>query len=218
MFEGFTPETIDFLWGIRMNNNRDWFLEHKKQYVDTLYEPMKALGKRLFEPFLEKPGSILKVSWIYRDARLHHPLPYKGSLWCCSRQDVDWWAENPCLFFEIRPEGVSYGFSLWRPKTVTMEAFRQKITADPDRFLKLLRQTEHAAGIPVTAEVYKRPKPAENPALAPYFSWKADIGCIRNEEVGEAMFGPALGDRACAMTEQLIPLYDYFCEITAMNA
>lgn len=29
MFTGFTPETIDFLWGIRMNNNRDWFLEHK---------------------------------------------------------------------------------------------------------------------------------------------------------------------------------------------
>ena len=26
MFTGFTPETIDFLWGIRMNNNRDWFL------------------------------------------------------------------------------------------------------------------------------------------------------------------------------------------------
>lgn len=29
MFTGFTPETIDFLWGIRMNNNREWFLEHK---------------------------------------------------------------------------------------------------------------------------------------------------------------------------------------------
>ena len=28
MFEGFSPETVDFLWGIRMNNNRDWFLEH----------------------------------------------------------------------------------------------------------------------------------------------------------------------------------------------
>ena len=27
-FQGFSPETIDFLWGIRMNNNRDWFLEH----------------------------------------------------------------------------------------------------------------------------------------------------------------------------------------------
>ena len=52
MFEGYCPETVDFLWGIRMNNNRDWFLAHKEQYVKTLYEPMKALGKALFEPFL----------------------------------------------------------------------------------------------------------------------------------------------------------------------
>ena len=45
MFQGFSPETIDFLWGIRMNNNRDWFLQHKQQYTDTLYTPMKELGK-----------------------------------------------------------------------------------------------------------------------------------------------------------------------------
>ena len=121
MFTGFTPETIDFLWGIRMNNNRDWFLEHKKQYVSTLYEPMKALGKDLFAPFMEIPGTILKVSRIYRDARLHHPDPYKESLWLCIRQDVEWWAENPCLFFEINPEGVSYGFTLWHPRTAAME-------------------------------------------------------------------------------------------------
>ena len=217
MFEGFTPETIDFLWGIRMNNNRDWFLEHKKQYVDTLYTPMKELGQVLFQPFLERPGSILKVSRIYRDARLHHPLPYKESLWCCIRQDVDWWAENPCLFFEIRPEGVSYGFSLWRPKTATMEAFRRKITADPQAFLELLRQTGVSTGIPVTAETYKRPKTTDNPALTPYFAWKADVSCIRNEEVGESLFGPALGDRARAMIEQLIPIYDYFNQVTAMQ-
>ena len=103
MFEGFSPETVDFLWGIRMNNTRDWFLEHKKDYVNHLYEPMKALGKDLFQPFLERPGNVLKVSRIYRDARLHHPVPYKESLWICIRQDLEWWAENPCLHFEIRP-------------------------------------------------------------------------------------------------------------------
>ena len=42
MFQGFSPETVDFLWGIRLNNNREWFLDHKKQYPETLYEPMKA--------------------------------------------------------------------------------------------------------------------------------------------------------------------------------
>ena len=56
MFEGFSPETVDFLWGIRMNNNRDWFLANKKNYVNYLYEPMKALGADLFQPFLKGPA------------------------------------------------------------------------------------------------------------------------------------------------------------------
>ena len=144
MFEGFSPETVDFLWGIRMNNNRDWFLEHKKDYVNYLYEPMKALGKELFEPFLERPGNLLKVSRIYRDARLHHPLPYKESLWICIRRDVDWWAQHPCLYFEIRPEGVTYGFVLWQPTTAMLEQFRQTIAARPEEFLRLIRDTEKA--------------------------------------------------------------------------
>ena len=182
MFTGFTPETIDFLWGIRMNNNRDWFLEHKKQYVSTLYEPMKALGKDLFAPFMEIPGTILKVSRIYRDARLHHPDPYKESLWLCIRQDVEWWAENPCLFFEINPEGVSYGFTLWHPRTAAMEEFRKYISAYPDEFLHLIAQTEAAVGQPVTAQLYKRPKETDNPALAPYFAWKGGIECIRHKD------------------------------------
>ena len=211
MFEGFTPETVDFLWGIRMNNNRDWFQAHKQQYIDTLYEPMKALGKDLFQPFLDKPGNILKVSRIYRDARLHHPDPYKESLWICIRQDVEWWAENPCLYFDIRPEGVSYGFSLWRPRVATMADFRKDIAARPDAFLELIQKTEADTGIPVTADLYKRPpQQPEDPRLEPYFSWRRNISCTREEEPGEAMFGPELGERAGELFCQLIPLYDYF--------
>lgn len=214
MFDGFTPETIDFLWGIRMNNNRDWFLEHKEQYTRTLYQPMKALGADLFRPFLERPGNLLKVSRIYRDARLHNPEPYKESLWICIRRDVEWWAENPCLFFEIRPEGVTYGFSLWRPKTACMEEFRNRIAARPDEFLTLMRRTEETVGMPVTAELYKRPKVSPIPELQPYFAWKNDIGCVCHEEVSDEIFGSELGERAGAFLEKLIPVYDYFNQIT----
>jgi len=210
MFEGYSPETVDFLWGIRMNNNREWFLEHKKDYVNHLYEPTKALGKDLFQPFLDKPGNLLKVSRIYRDTRLHHPLPYKESLWICIRQDVMWWGENPCLYFEIRPEGVTYGFFLYRPRPATMEAIRQHIAANPRAFLKLIRDTEKATGVPITAEIYKRPKEAPDPALAPFFAWKSCIGCTVTEEVRPELFGPELGKRAGAFLEKLIPLYDFF--------
>ena len=218
MFTGFTPETIDFLWGIRMNNYRDWFLEHKKQYTDTLYEPMKALGADLFRPFLDRPGDILKVSRIYRDARLHHPEPYKESLWICIRRDVEWWAENPCLYFEIRPEEVSYGFTLWKPKSTAMEAFRRRLAAKPQEFLDMLEQVQREAGRELTAACYKRPKEPPAPELAPFYAWKEDISLTVHEPVSEAIFGPELGKRAGAFLEKLIPLYDYFNLITMGNA
>ena len=210
MFQGFTPETFDFLWGIRMNNNREWFLAHKQQYTDTLYQPMKELGKALFEPFLDAPGNVLKVSRIYRDARMHHPDPYKESLWICIRQDVEWWAENPCLFFEICPEGISYGFILWHPRTAALEDFRKYISAKPDEFLSLIQDTEKATGIPVTASLYKRPKVTDNPALEPYFAWKGNIACVREEAPSEELFTPELLSRVQTLFSQLRPLYDYF--------
>ena len=210
MFEGFRPETFDFLWGIRMNNNRDWFMAHKNQYIQTLYEPMKALGKELFEPFLQKPGNILKVSRIYRDARMHHAEPYKESLWICIRQECDWWGENPCLYFEIRPEGVSYGFFLWQPRTATLEAFRKCISSNCDTFLKLIKKTERTTGVPITAQLYKRPKPTDNKALEKFFAWRGCIDCTVTEDPGENLFTPELMERVRSFFEKLMPLYDFF--------
>lgn len=175
---------------------------------------MKELGQELFQPFLERSGDILKVSRIYRDARLHHPEPYKESLWICIRRDVEWWAENPCLFFEIRPEGVSYGFSVWKPKSSAMEAFRRRLAAKPREFPEILKKVQKDVGMELTAVCYKRPKEAPTPALAPYYAWKEDISLIVHEPVSEAIFGPALGERAGAFLEKLISLYDYFNLIT----
>ena len=212
MFEGFSPETVDFLWGIRMNNRRDWFLEHKKEYVNTLYEPMKALGKELFQPFIEKSGHLLKVSRIYRDARMHHPLPYKESLWLSIRQDVEWWAENPTLFFEINPDGIFYGFSLWKPRPSTMKQFRQAIAANPAPFLELVAQVERDTGMTIMAEEYKRPEPCENPELERFFRWKGNIGLTIEAPFSDATFGPELATTVADFFKKLTPLYEYFTQ------
>ncbi len=210
MFEGFSPETVDFLWGIRMNNNKEWFTEHKKNYVNYLYEPMKALGKELFEPFQNIPGVVGKVSRIYRDARMHPPEPYKESLWICIRADVEWWGENPCLYFEINPEGVHYGFFIWKPRPATMQEFRSHITAKPEEFLSMIQAVEAAVGQRVTAECYKHPAKTENPELERFFAWKNQIGCTRHEEFSEATFGPELAKRVGEYFAELRPLFEYF--------
>jgi uncharacterized protein (TIGR02453 family) len=210
MFEGYSPETVDFLWGIRLNNNREWFLDHKKDYVTYLYEPTKALGKELFLPFLEKSGELLKVSRIYRDARMHHPLPYKESLWICIRQDVEWWAENPCLFFEINPEGIDYGFFIWKPRPAVMKQFRRDISARPDDFLKMIEQVERETGLTIHADCYKRPEKCEDPRLERFFGWKDKLDCTVHEDFSEEVFGPELADRVRELFVKLTPLYDFF--------
>ena len=211
MFSGYSPETVDFLWGIRLNNNREWFMSHKNDYVTYLYEPTKELGKELFSLVADKPDTLLKVSRIYRDARMHHPLPYKESLWICIRQDVEWWAENPCLYFEINPDRIHYGFFFWRIRPQVMEQIRQDMAKEPEKFLKIIRKVEKSTGLKVTAEeTYKRPKPTDNKKLEPYYLWKGQIGCVVEEEFSPETFGPALAERVKSLFADLMPLYDYF--------
>jgi len=218
VFQGFSPETVDFLWGIRMNNNRDWFLANKTQYVDKLYEPMKALGAHFYQLFEDKPGNLVKVSRIYRDARLHHPLPYKESLWICIRKDVEWWGDNPCLYFEINPEGIDYGFFFWKPRPAAMKAFRKDISARPKHFLDMIRKVENATGQAVEAKEYARPEKCDDPRLERFFLWKEMIGCTRHEPFSESTFGPELADRVRDYFQQLLPLYEYFSAVAGAQA
>jgi hypothetical protein len=141
---------------------------------------------------------------------MHHPDPYKESLWICIRQDVEWWAENPCLYFEIRPEGVSYGFFFWQPRTAVLESFRRDITERSELFLEMIRSVEESTGVPITARCYKRPKPTDNPELERFFAWRGAIGCEITEEPGPWLFTPELKDRVSAFFEKLLPLYQYF--------
>ena len=121
MFNGFTPAAIDFLWGIRFNNNRDWFQAHKAEYQEKLYQPMLALADAVREKF-QLEGTILKTSRIYRDVRYSGGIPYKEHLWFCIRQDNVFWSEHPSMYFQIEPEGGSYGFIHYAPKAAMRSA------------------------------------------------------------------------------------------------
>lgn len=71
MFQGFYEETIQFLWELRLNNQRPWFQAHKQDYLDYLYNPMKEMGAEVQARMLERhPRSRLnlRVVRIYRDA------------------------------------------------------------------------------------------------------------------------------------------------------
>lgn len=209
MFDGFSPETFDFLWGIRFNNNREWFAQHKEQYQRVLYEPMKALVKDLEPDFLPMDGMKIQLSRIYRDMRMHPDTFYKDSLWFTLRHREDYWLENPCLCFELRPEGYRYGFLLLRPQPARMEELRKKMAEKPEEFLAMIRRAEKESGLKLEGDRYKRPKPCEDGRLTEYFTMK-NFFALGDLPPDELLFSPGLTEELRKVFHAWLPLY-HFC-------
>ena len=131
MFEGFSDKTVDFMWGIRFNNEKSWFEAHKEEYLTYFYNPMRELGRQVFDGMTQRHGDlglVLKVSRIYRDARrLHGRGPYKDHLWLCVEQPAEQWTAHPTFWFELTPDGWSYGLGYYMARPLTMAKLRARI-------------------------------------------------------------------------------------------
>lgn len=211
-FQGFSPETIDFLWGIRFNNNREWFAEHKQDYETYLLKPMKALAAFVEQGFDGEDGSKLHLSRIYRDMRMHPPTFYKESLWFCIRKAGDSWLERPGLCFEVRPEGYRFGFLFAHPKAATMEQYRLKLQDHGEKFLKIVQKAEAESGLRLTGDSYARPKACENPKLAPYFSMK-NLFALGDYAPDELLYSPELANVVRNALVAWKPLYDFCADL-----
>lgn len=215
MFEGFTPEAFDFLWGIRFNNDKAWFEENKKTYTDRLYQPMKQLAAEVFAPLSDMPGMLCKVSRIYRDARLpgYAERPYKDSLWFCIRRECLSWSEHPALFFEIAPEGCTYGFGLVHPKASAMTALRAQLAEQPREFLDIVNKLEQTTDIRVGGEEYYRKKGTCAPELERFYNLK-NVSAWREVAPGPELFTPELSAEVRGTLTALLPLYSFFLRFT----
>ena len=214
MFTGFTDETVDFMWGIRFNNERTWFEAHKEIYLTHFYRPMCDLAEELYAFMLERRpdcGLIRKVTRIYRDARrLHGRGPYKESLWLSVEQAGEQWTARPTFWFELMPEGWTYGMGYYLPRALTMAKLRARMDRDPRPMEKLTRALNRQTEFRLDAEEYKRPKgPAPSELLAPWYRAKSFSIC-HEDKLTEELFCRDVVDRLKQGFTFLLPYYDYF--------
>jgi uncharacterized protein (TIGR02453 family) len=218
MFQGFTDETVDFMWGIRFNNERTWFEANKEIYLTHFQRPMRELCGEVYEYLNDKRpelGLVCKVSRIYRDARrLFGRGPYKDHLWFVVSQPKSEEGETrPTLWFELGPEGWDYGLGYWQPKPVIMQKLRNRIARDPDTMRKLMAEVEKRGEFRLWTDSYKRPKgaaPSED--LAVWFSAKSMM-LGHSEPLTEELFHPELAERLKKGLESLLPFYEYLASL-----
>lgn len=218
MFTGFTAETQDFLWGIRMNNDRTWFTEHKQEYLDRVQTPMKALAEEVFADYQERhpdSGLKLRVARIYRDARrLHGKGPYKDHLWFSfvRERDGDSWQAWPGFWFEIGPETYAYGMGIYLGKPKVMEYFRRELDTKPQTMKQLTRLLDTRPEFSIDSPEYKRPKGCPPPPLDRWYNRKGlSLSCHRPWD--ETAYGPALAEEVKDAFEFLTPFYAYFFDL-----
>ena len=218
MFQGYTQETVDFMWGIRFNNEREWFLAHKEDYQKHLLEPTRALGEQVYEGLrgmLPHEPLLLKVSRIYRDARrLHGRGPYKDHLWFCVRTGDKDWTGRPTFYFEIAPEYYSYGMGFWQARAELMELFRRDLQERPEEFGRLVRLFNRQREFVLTGDSYARSKGEVSDLLRLWFQ-KKSLSLSHELPLDEKIFRPELAEEILAGFKTLVPFYKYFTALCA---
>ena len=217
-FEGYTQETLDFLWGIRFNNERGWFMAHKEDYQAHLLRPTRELGEQVYEALHEKYPKepfMLKMSRIYRDARrLHGQGPYKDHLWFCIRTGDEDWTGRPTFYFEIAPDYYSYGMGFWAPKASLMEAYRKGIDENPETLAKLVRRFNWQTHFVLAGPEYARSKGEVSELLRPWYQ-KKSVNLQHELPPDERIFSPELAQDMVEGFEELMTFYKYFDRLCA---
>jgi len=213
MFQGFTPATIDFMWNLRMNNNKTWFDANKERFKQDFQTPMKDLGREVYDRIMEDYGDrgfIHKVARIYRDARrVRDGEPYRSHLWFSIERPVDEWTSSPGFWFELSPESWSFGLGYYQARSATMAKFRARIDNNPKKFEKLIAPLENQSEFILDGDEYKRKKEAPSLKTAPWYNRKS-FSLHHQQPNGDELFSPKLADRIVSGYQFLMPFYDYF--------
>ena len=216
MFEGFSAKTLDFMWGVRLNNNKPWFEEHKDEYKHTFLAPMKELGREVFERVNDACGDhgfIHKVSRIYKDARrLRGEGPYRENMWFSIERPSEEWTSVPVFWFELAPEEWSYGMGYYQARPQTMAKLRARIDNDPRKFEKFIAPLDNQAEFSLDGDEYKRRKTAPTEKTDLWYNLKS-FSLIHRQQNDDIIFSHKLADRLVDGYKFLMPFYEYFATL-----
>jgi len=212
MFQGFTPDAVQFLWGVRFNNNREWFAAHKQEYLDYLDRPLRELSQQLLDAMNKaypKLGFQQHVSRIYRDARrLFGRGPYKDHLWLVIERPTEDHSGHPAFYFEIAPNYYSYGCGFWDMTPETAGKHRVRIDRDPKKLETLARRLNRSK-FRLFGEEYKRAKGDVGKLLNPWYNRK-NLGISYEDNCEGVLFTPELFDEILDGFRFLMPYFNYF--------
>lgn len=213
MFNGFAPKTIEFMWSLRLNNEKSWFEAHKEEFQNLFQTPMKELGREVFDRVTSEHnghGFNHKLSRIYKDARRLRggEGPYRDNMWFSIEKPSEEWTATPVFWFELSPDNWCYGLGYYQARAETMAKLRARIDRDPKGFERLVAFLDKQDEFVLDGPEYARQKQAPTEKTSVWYN-KKSFSLIHRQSNGEELYSPDLAVRLAHGMLSLMPLYDY---------
>jgi uncharacterized protein (TIGR02453 family) len=229
-FPGFSPDAIQFLADLALNNDRAWFTPRKAEYERLIKSPMEALVGALAErlearqvPLLADPRR--SPFRIYRDTRFSRDKsPYKTNI----AASFPWVEGGPAGdvavsdeargaggYFNFQPGEMYMGGGMWMPPRPRLDAFRAAVRDEPDRVRAALEDPGFVAWFDGahSHEALKRVPPgypADHP-MADLFRWKDVIFGRRLTDA--EVCSPTLPDRLAEGYAAAVPVLRFLASL-----
>jgi uncharacterized protein (TIGR02453 family) len=165
-YAGFEKHTIRFLEELSVNNNREWFKEHKSRYeaevldvalrfIISMQEPLADFAPRFTAVPTRVGGSLMRV---YRDTRFSkNKLPYKTNIGIQFRHEQAKDVHSPGYYLHIEPGEVFVGAGMWRPDSDPLRGIRERIAAKPAEWQRALSGKPFSRNFSLGGEKLMRP-------------------------------------------------------------
>lgn len=167
-FQGINPQDLWLLSEVRFHNSKAFYEEKKPEIRKEILQPLENLIEDLTSDFLKLDPLIQTdpkrmISRIRRDTRFTRDKTlYRENIWISFIRPKAMWSTAPAMWFEIQPDGYSYGVGCWGETPKWLELYRRFLISSPERYKEALAGVK-LAGFTAVGESYKKEKPG-NPA------------------------------------------------------
>jgi len=137
------PSTLKFLVGLKKNNNKAWFDEHRKEY-DAAREDFNAFIQKVIDAFSKRERSLAHVKAkdcmfrINRDVRFSKDKrPYKTNFGTYINAEGKK-SLTAGYYFHFEPGNSFMGGGMWMPEPAELAKVRQEIDYNLPEFKKIV--------------------------------------------------------------------------------
>jgi uncharacterized protein (TIGR02453 family) len=217
-FEGFSPEAQAFLHDLGMNNNKEWFEQRREEYEQLIMTPLRKLVMDLsaamqeIDPELElRPVVNKTISRIYRDTRFSKDKTmFRTNMWINFRHSIKGWQDKPSWWFELKPDGYTYGMGFYQASASTTQAFRDRIDHDQTLFKQVIKFYPGRPKFRLEGEKYKRSTNFFLPEEIQNWYQRKNMYVICKRPNEAILYSEELVDHLIERFTELTPLYNYW--------